>query len=443
MCDTFAALTSSTSDGSIIFGKNSDREPNEAQALEFIPAKKYEKSEQLRTTYRTIPQASETYAVLLCRPFWMWGAESGANEKGVVIGNEAVWTKMPVNKEGGLTGMDLLRLSLERTRNAQEAIHVLVQMLVDFGQGGICGYQDKKMAYHNSYIIADPREAWVLETAAQLWAARRIRDISSISNGLTIGTEFDLHHPELIPYARKKGWLKKGEDFHFARTYRDWFYTTFSASRKRQSRSLTLLKEKKGSIDIPFAFSILRDHDSEEYRPDKHLLGNRICAHAANPIARKSTQTTASLVAHLKPNEITIWATGTSAPCTSIFKPVWFEGNVLPDIPEIKMVPGKTFDPNTLWWRHELLHREMLRNFQPRLDSFAKDRDRLEAQFFSRAATSDKKNRNALTQACFSDAHDAEGLWLERVKEIPVQRKPNFIFRWFWNKQNRMAGIPV
>jgi dipeptidase len=443
MCDTFVALPSVTSDGSIIFGKNSDREPNEAQALEFIPAMKYEKGTKLKATYITIPQATMTYAVLLCRPFWMWGAEIGANEKGVVIGNEAVWTKMPLKKKGGLTGMDLLRLALERGRNAQEAIHVIVQMLVDFGQGGICGYYDKKMVYHNSYIIADPKEAWVLETAAHLWVARKIRDMASISNGLTIGAEFDLHHPELIPYARKKGWLKKGEEFHFNRIYRDWFYTTFSASRKRQCRSLALLKEKSGSIDIPYAFRILRDHDGGKYQPDKHFLGNRICAHAANPLARKSTQTTASLVAHLKPGDIGLWVTGTSAPCTGIFKPVWFERQALPDIPDMKMVPGKDFDPNTLWWRHEVLHREVLRDFQSRLNSYAEDRDELEAQFLSQAASYDKSSRATLTQACFSETADAGDHWLNQVKDVPVQREPNFIYRWFWNKQKRGAGIPV
>ena len=33
MCDTFIALPSATKNNSLIFGKNSDREPNEAQAI--------------------------------------------------------------------------------------------------------------------------------------------------------------------------------------------------------------------------------------------------------------------------------------------------------------------------------------------------------------------------------------------------------------------------
>lgn len=54
-------------------------------------------------------QVGKTHAVILSRPSWLWGAEMGANELGVCIGNEAVWTKEPVGQGEALLGMDLLR----------------------------------------------------------------------------------------------------------------------------------------------------------------------------------------------------------------------------------------------------------------------------------------------------------------------------------------------
>ena len=65
----------------------------------------------LQCTYIEIDQAPKTQAVILSKPAWMWGAEMGANEAGVCIGNEAVWTKL--NGEDDFTerllGMDLVR----------------------------------------------------------------------------------------------------------------------------------------------------------------------------------------------------------------------------------------------------------------------------------------------------------------------------------------------
>ena len=37
MCDTIVALPPATAAGSVLFGKNSDRERNEAQVVEFLP----------------------------------------------------------------------------------------------------------------------------------------------------------------------------------------------------------------------------------------------------------------------------------------------------------------------------------------------------------------------------------------------------------------------
>ena len=65
----------------------------------------------LQCTYIEVGQVSHTYAVILSKPAWMWGAEMGANEHGVCIGNEAIFTKMASSedKEEKLLGMDLVR----------------------------------------------------------------------------------------------------------------------------------------------------------------------------------------------------------------------------------------------------------------------------------------------------------------------------------------------
>ena len=437
MCDTFVALPSVTCDGSIIFGKNSDREPNEAQILEYHPAREYSEGEKLQCTYLPIPQVRETKAVLLSRPFWMWGAETGSNEKGVVIGNEAVWTKMPLNKSGGLTGMDLIRLALERSTTAMNALEAIVQLLADYGQGGICGYEDKRMVYHNSFIITDPEEAWVLETAGHLWAAIKVKDFYSISNGLTIGEEFDESHPDLIDTARKNGWLKKGQTFHFANCYSDWFYTTFSASRKRQNRSHCLLSENEKKIDVQTAIRILRDHTNSDYRPDTHFLGNRICAHAANKLTRNAMQTTSSFVAHLKTNNQTYWATGTAAPCTGIFKPIWFEGDVLPDIGP---PPDRTFHPNSLWWHHEQLHRSVILDFQSRNATYKQERDELEDSFIQKVYDAEHGRRCELTQKAFRLTRAKTESWIKQIQNMPVRHRPKMSYRRFWKKQNKKVG---
>ena len=173
MCDTIVALGNVTADGTVILAKNSDRETNEAQQIVVIPRAGHEKDATVKCTYIEIPQVRETYGVLLSKPFWIWGCEMGANEYGVAIGNEAVFAKVPAGKEPGLIGMDFIRLALERADTARRALEVIVELLGTYGQSGNCGLL-RKQYYHNSFIIADPTEAWVLETVDKFWAAERV-----------------------------------------------------------------------------------------------------------------------------------------------------------------------------------------------------------------------------------------------------------------------------
>jgi dipeptidase len=445
--DTFVALAPFTSDGSVIFGKNSDREPNEAQALEFHPAAEHPKGRRLHCTYRSIPQVRRILATLLCRPFWMWGAEMGANERGVVIGNEAVFTRLPRPREERLTGMDLLRLALERSATAQTALQTIVSLLADYGQGGPCGYTDKNLAYHNSFLIADPREAWVLETAGQMWAAARVFGRYAISNCLTIGEVFDEAHPQLVETARNRGWLKAGQIFNFARCYSDWFYSTFVAGRKRRGRAEQLLAARRptrGSgpgLSVADAMAILRDHGEEEpYLPDAHLLMSNLCAHSANGLARHAAQSTGSLIAHLAEGGNLYWATGTSAPCTGVFKPIWLEGQVLPSL---GTAPGPRYNPRSLWWRHEALHRRILQDYPARVGVLHKEQAALEEELLGLASAALRRRRFAVTEQAFACAGEAEARWLAAIEAQPAEHRSGLVYQTYWNAQNRAAGIPL
>jgi len=112
----------------------------------------------------------------LSRPAWMWGAEMGVNSAGVAAGNEAVWTAASdpdVDLRERLLGMDLLRLGLERSSSAEDFVDVVATLLDAHGQGGPCSDIVPDFSYHNSFLVADEMEVWVLETAGRLWAAEK------------------------------------------------------------------------------------------------------------------------------------------------------------------------------------------------------------------------------------------------------------------------------
>lgn len=101
MCDTLTVTSTASADAIALFAKNSDREPNEAHEIVLLPAADHAPGDSVRCTTLEIDQAPHTFAVLLARPFWIWGAEMGVNQHGVTIGNEAVFTKEPYDKPRG------------------------------------------------------------------------------------------------------------------------------------------------------------------------------------------------------------------------------------------------------------------------------------------------------------------------------------------------------
>ncbi|MCP4760394.1 MAG: peptidase C69 [archaeon] len=348
MCDTLVAIGSACKDGNVIFGKNSDRPSDEVQLVTYNPSKQFSKGTQVNCTHISIPQVTQTAAILLSQPYWMWGAEMGANEYGVVIGNEAVWTTLPIRPEG-LLGMDLLRLGLERGNTAKEALNIITSLLEDFGQGGTCSI-DGGMTYHNSFIIADLNEAWILETADKLWVAERIIDgVRNISNSLSIVSAGDLRCNGLFDYVFEQELCKDEESFNFAQIF-DNSWSSHLSPYSREGRCNFFLQEKSGNITPQLMAEILRDHEGG------------VCMHGG-------FLSTGSQISILEEDNNNHFFTATAPPCKSIFHPYEFDDRCF------GLTPSGSYNninQDWIWLKHQItLHRN------PNLNNI-KNQDKME-----------------------------------------------------------------
>ena len=163
MCDTLCAVGSERT----LFAKNSDRPVAEVQLVESFASRRG--GGRLRTQYIEIDDAG-AFALLGCRPEWLWGLETGVNEHRVAIGNEKVFTvDDPYKVEPALLGMDLVRLGLERGRTADEALDVMTDLLARHGQGGV-GDRTHDEPYFSSFLVAS---RWVRTGRARPTTSRQ------------------------------------------------------------------------------------------------------------------------------------------------------------------------------------------------------------------------------------------------------------------------------
>jgi dipeptidase len=355
VCDTFVIR----GDAGSVLAKNSDRDPNEAQLWEWTPAADHAPGATARTTYVDVPQVRRTHATVVSRPWWMWGAEMGANEHGVAIGNEAVFTKERTSLEPGLLGMDLLRLALERAATAREAVEVIVALLDEHGQSGPCSAEHRRFTYHNSFLVADRDGAIVLETAGRHWATEDVTGRArSISNGLTIAG--------------------------FAEKYADRLRGRVASCDTRQTLTQTRASTAYGVRD---AMRILRDNGTGRGPRWSPLTGSMVGPnmHAGGLLA--SSQTVSSWVSNLGTG--VHWSTGCADPAFAPFVPLRVDRPVGEDAYPTTGVDNRR-DDRSLGWRHERLHRRALRDWARAEAVIAADRDRLEREWLAEPPTTEE-----------------------------------------------------
>jgi dipeptidase len=395
--------------------KNSDRPAMECQPLVQLPRSAHGRTERLPCTHIEIPQATETAAVLGSRPFWCWGFEHGLNEHGVCIGNHTVFTRdTPGNK--GLIGMDLVRLGLERSRSAEQAVQVMTSLVQEYGQGG-SGYGDREWPYNNSFLIADRKNAIALETSDRHWALRRVRDVTSLSNHLTIGPDWDAVSDGLIEHAVAEGWWDAASEsrFDFARAYRDSSLVPEVVSSGRHQRTCALLSAAKGSLDAAALRAALRDHYGQPFPAPENTPADAeyfsVCMHA-DPVGT----TTASMVVHLPPQDgpVTYWA-NLGSPCVGAFLPLYIDA----EVPSAYANGGTEASADSPWWECKQLLLAVEKDWQAGMSRVRAVMDPFEAELAEQAP------RMALRPAEEKTAFMRANLETFRAHVDNLRRTPN------------------
>jgi hypothetical protein len=329
MCDTFHL----PSGDQRFFGKNSDRNPKEVQVVRHIAQRKPSDSAIVGGRRLCVPDAG--YAMVLACPTWMEGAEMGINEKGVAIGNEAVFSKFPAAPDGVL-GMDFLKAALMAAGNAVEARDALIALTEGHEQGGN-GALKGKLVYDNSYLISGFDGAYILETAGKRWAWRELDGPAVISNSYSITADYKRLDPasrkSIAPVNERMACLDEADAGRLAdkeswkayvqKGFKPRLMAWLSAGDARRAAIEPALLAAADTGGRQAAFSILRAHGlSDPATPGK---GRNVCCHDRDLWGNAST---ASMLVERgsDPSRFVAWFTAASYPCSNLFKPILFDG---------------------------------------------------------------------------------------------------------------------
>lgn len=384
MCDTYVVMKNASVTGKNTLCKNSDRPEFDCQPLAMHLRKTCDVSKKLKLAYVSIDQVPVRYATMGSSPYWCWGYEEGINEFGVAIGNEAIYSKdLPENADAeakgngpakGLLGMEVLRLGLERGKTAKEALDVMTALVEEYGQwgSGVPTQNTIEGSYNNSYIIADSKEAWVLETVGKRWAARRIdQKYAAISNEISIRTDVTLHNEDLVDYAIERGWWKEEDrdSFDFAKAYINEL-SPRQVSHIRCQRIRQLLGDgikESGEVSIEYMKRILRDHYEGTFLEGPYFNAANpdfltVCMHDSLAGFTWGNTASSSIMELGEGDAVhTMWWAPV-APCCSIFIPVFVEAGGLPELltnagnyGKIMCAPSDvaekdTYKEGSFWW---------------------------------------------------------------------------------------------
>jgi dipeptidase len=271
-CTNFLVGKKASTDGSTMISYSADSY-NLYGELYHWPAKKYNAGELLKVFewdtgkyMGQIPQVLQTYNVV-----------GNMNEYQLAIGETTFTGRRELSDPNGIMDYgSLIYITLQRARNAREAIKIMTDLVKNHGYGST----------GESFSIADPNEVWVMELIGKgpdnkgaVWVAVRIPDdcVSAHANQARIqqfpldDAENCLYSPDVISFAREKGYYTGNDkDFSFAQAYAP---IDFGALRFCEARvwSFFNLVNKDMAKYVSYAKGETTDPMPLYIKPDKQL----------------------------------------------------------------------------------------------------------------------------------------------------------------------------
>jgi dipeptidase len=289
----------------------------------------FELGEKVRTQCLELPQARRTYSVLGSQAPGVWGYDHGLNDQQVAMGRAAL--RMRLRCQGPtLLGTDLVRLVLERAHSARHAVDLFIDLVDRYGQGGFPGCPVASET-DNAFLIADPSEAFAIETTAAHWVYQEVQEVRAVSDVSVVSQDWDRISHGLAGYAiAQEWWPADGRKLDFAGTLSEDPMGQDSGMR-RWGRATLLLEQQNGHIDMAFLRRLLSDH-YEGMRDEVDPLApgaspRPLCRHA---VTGADSATTASCVAVLSTDAAglpVLWR-AFGPPCVGVYFPLFLEGDV-------------------------------------------------------------------------------------------------------------------
>src|SRR5260370_22151840 len=104
-----------------------------------------------------------------------------------------------------LRGSDLIRLTLEGSRTALQAVDPLTGSVERYGQGVFPACPAEADCDY-AFLVVDPTEAYAVETAGHYWVYQEVKEVRAVSNVRVIRQDWDRISKGLASYAISRGW---------------------------------------------------------------------------------------------------------------------------------------------------------------------------------------------------------------------------------------------